>query len=394
MKKEDKQRDNLVHDDYSEENAVEFLYEEETPDERELREIEESYNPEEVEIVENEMNDVQVGDPVSMYLKSISQYSLLKPEEELELAKIIEMGKLAKTLLDVCDGTYKVIPDSEEMKLLQEVMCQHEPAMKIIHGEEITASEREELKKMEEQGELAKQKMVNSNLKLVVSIAKKYKSNKMLTFLDLIQEGNIGLMRTTDKFDYRKGLRFSTYATWWIKQAITRAIMDQGRNIRIPVHLQESLSKLNKATKKLTLELDREPSIEEVALEADMSIAKAKELYGYLKDTESLDKPVGEDGETDRGTLISDEKAILPDENAVNIGLREDLERIMDILDERERKIISERNGWYDGEQKTLEALGAELGITRERVRQIETRAMRKLKNKAYRMDLESYLKS
>lgn len=393
MKKEE-QQNALVNDNYLEENTDEFSYAEEIPGESELREIEESYNPDDVELLEAEMNDVQVGDPVSMYLKSISQYTLLTPNEEIELAKKIEAGRIAKSLLDVSEGTYKIEQDSKEIEIACEIMESCESAMKIIRGESISDEEKKILLEIVQGGDRAKQKMVNSNLKLVVSIAKKYKSNKMLTFLDLIQEGNIGLMRTTDKFDYRKGLRFSTYATWWIKQAITRAIMDQGRNIRIPVHLQESISKLNKATKKLTLELDREPSIEEVALEADISIAKAKELYGYLKDTESLDKPVGEDGETDRGTLISDEKAILPDENAVNISLREDLEKIMNILDERERKIIAERNGWYDGEQKTLEALGVELGITRERVRQIETRAMRKLKNRAYRMDLESYLKS
>lgn len=393
MKRENKQKDILIHDEYSDENIQNFSYEE-VPDENELREIEESYNPDDMDFFEDEMKDVLVGDPVSMYLKSISRYMLLKPDEEIGLAKLIEAGEIAKKLLDVSHGVNILDQESEDVRIAREVMCQCAPAMKIIDGQKISDEEEKVLCDIVEKGDQAKRKMVNSNLKLVVSIAKKYKSNKMLTFLDLIQEGNIGLMRTTEKFDYRKGLRFSTYATWWIKQAITRAIMDQGRNIRIPVHLQESLSKLNKAMKKLTLELDREPTIEEVALEADISIAKAKELYGYLKDTESLDKPVGEDGETDRGTLISDENAVLPDENAVQIGLREDLEKIMGILDERERKIIAERNGWYDGEQKTLEALGIELGITRERVRQIETRAMRKLKNKAYRMDLESYLKS
>lgn len=305
------------------------------PDESEIEELEKEIDIEkEFRDIENESAVIDVADPVKMYLKAIGQYRLLTAEEEIELAKRVENG------------------DKD-----------------------------------------AKKQLINSNLRLVVSNAKKYKSNKTMTFLDLIQEGNIGLMKAVDKFDYRLGHRFSTYATWWIKQAITRALMDQDRNIRIPVHLQESMSRLNKASKKLTLELDREPTIEEIAMEADMSLAKAKELYRYTQDTESLDKPVGEEEDTNRGTLISDENAVLPDENAVNVGLRDDLEKIMEMLDERERKIISERNGWNDGKIKTLEEIGEELGITRERVRQIESRAMRKLKTRAYRMDLESYLK-
>lgn len=322
--------------DFPEEEIMEEVgLDEMIPDETEIEQLEKEIDLEkEFKEFESEAAVADVGDPVKMYLKAIGQYSLLSAEEEVELAKRIEEGD-----------------------------------------------------------QQAKQQLINSNLRLVVSNAKKYKSSKTMTFLDLIQEGNIGLMKAVDKFDYRLGHRFSTYATWWIKQAITRALMDQDRNIRIPVHLQESMSRLNKAAKKLVLELDREPSIEEIAVEADMSLAKAKELYRYSQDTESLDKPVGEEEDTNRGTLISDENAVLPDESAVNMGLRDDLEKIMGMLDEREKKIISERNGWYDGKIKTLEEIGEELGITRERVRQIESRAMRKLKNRAYRMDLESYLK-
>lgn len=336
MDKDNKKSEELQEEVFTTEDKTDELeLDDMTPDESEIEQLEKEIDLEtEWRELENDTATIDVSDPVKMYLKAIGQYKLLSAEEEVELAKRIEAG------------------DEE-----------------------------------------AKQQLINSNLRLVVSNAKKYKSSKTMTFLDLIQEGNIGLMKAVDKFDYRLGHRFSTYATWWIKQAITRALMDQDRNIRIPVHLQESMSRLNKAAKKLTMELDREPTVEEIALEADMSITKAKELYRYSQDTESLDKPVGEEEDTNRGTLISDDKAILPDENAVNMGLRDDLEKIMDMLDEREKKIVSERNGWYDGRIKTLEEIGEELGITRERVRQIESRAMRKLKSRAYRMELESYLK-
>jgi len=315
---------------------VEINFDDLVPDEAEIEELEKEIDIEaDYDVLSDEIISANVGDPVKMYLKAIGQYRLLTAEEEIELAKKIENGE-----------------------------------------------------------EEAKKQLINSNLRLVVSNAKRYKASKTMTFLDLIQEGNIGLMRAVEKYDYRLGHRFSTYATWWIKQAITRALMDQDRNIRIPVHLQESMSKLNKAAKKLTIELDREPYIEEIAKEAEMSLSKAKELYRYSQDTESLDKPVGEEEDTLRGNLISDENAVLPDENAVNMGLRADLENILETLDDRERKIVSERNGWNDGRLKTLEEIGDELGITRERVRQIESRAMRKLKNKAYKKDMDSYLRS
>lgn len=366
------------------------------PNEDDLKEIEEEFDLEEEYLqMANEAADIDVGDPVKMYLRAIGQYRLLTAEEEIDLAKKIERGRFAKAIMDCYDNNEEAKSLIEEEKnKISEVLSEVIAVEDFLKEKKLSEEAVRQLEAINQTGKDAKKQLVNSNLRLVVNNAKKYKSNKTMTFLDMIQEGNIGLMKTADKFDYRMGHRFSTYATWWIKQAITRALMDQDRNIRIPVHLQESMSKLNKATKKLVLELDREPSIEEIALEADMSLAKAKELYRYAQDTESLDKPVGEEEDTNRGTLISDENAILPDENAVNVGLREDLEKIMQMLDEREKKIIAERNGWYDGRIKTLEEIGEELGITRERVRQIESRAMRKLKNRAYRMDMESYLKN
>lgn len=366
------------------------------PNEDDLKEIEEEFDLEEEYLqLANEASDIDVGDPVKMYLRAIGQYRLLTAEEEINLAKKIEKGRFAKMILECCDNNAEVKAlIGEEKNRIIEVMSEIISVEDVLEEKKLSEEAHRQLEIINREGKEAKKQLVNSNLRLVVNNAKKYKSNKTMTFLDMIQEGNIGLMKTADKFDYRMGHRFSTYATWWIKQAITRALMDQDRNIRIPVHLQESMSKLNKATKKLVLELDREPAIEEIALEADMSLAKAKELYRYAQDTESLDKPVGEEEDTNRGTLISDENAILPDENAVNVGLREDLEKIMQMLDEREKKIIAERNGWYDGRIKTLEEIGEELGITRERVRQIESRAMRKLKNRAYRMDMDSYLKN
>jgi RNA polymerase primary sigma factor len=383
--------DSVVMDDFDFEHLV--------PQEDELKEIEDEFEEDDDSYnFDGEIANVEVGDSVKMYLRAIGQYKLLDADEEVRLAKKIEKGKFARIFLEKSEGieseyTMEYDQGGDIIDYIAEAFEDDKIPEKIRKGKKLTEKEKAELRAIELEGEDAKSQLVNANLRLVVNNAKKYKSNKTMTFLDLIQEGNIGLMKTADKFDYRMGHRFSTYATWWIKQAITRSLMDQDRNIRIPVHLQESLSKLNKASKKLVQELDRDPSVEEVAKEADMSLSKAKELYRYMQDTESLDKPVGEEEDTNRGTLISDEKAIMPDENAVNIGLHDDLEKIMETLDVREKKIISERNGWNDGRIKTLEEIGEELGITRERVRQIESRAMRKLKNKAYRMDLESYLK-
>lgn len=280
------------------------------------------------------IEDVGAEDSVKIYLRSIGEFPLLTAEEEVELAKRIEQGdKEAATRLSEC------------------------------------------------------------NLRLVASNAKRYRTAKSMSFLDLVQEGNIGLMTAVTKFDYRMGYRFSTYATWWIKQAITRALMQQDRTIRIPVHVQEVMNKINTASKKLTVELDREPTMEELAKETGLPFAKVKEAYNYLQDTESLDKPVGEEEDTNRGNLISDDKVLMPDQNAIDLSLHDELERVLMALDEREKKIVMERQGWNNNEIKTLEQIGEELGITRERVRQIESRAMRKLRPRALKMNLDSYLR-
>ena len=309
----------------------------------EIDEVMEKIQAENIKIVDNIvasndleleklMNQANIDDPVKMYLKDIGKVPLLNPEEEIELAK-----------------------------------------------------------RMAEGDEEAKRRLSEANLRLVVSIAKRYVGRGLL-FLDLIQEGNFGLMKAVEKFDYTKGFKFSTYSTWWIKQSITRAIADQARTIRIPVHMVETINKLTRVTRQLTQKLNREPSIEEIAKEMNVSEEKVREIMKISQDTVSLDTPVGEEEDSSLATFMQDENAISPQESAAQVMLKEQLLEVLSTLTPREQKVIMLRYGVEDGHPRTLEDVGKEFNVTRERIRQIEAKALKKLRQPSRSKKLRDYL--
>ncbi|WP_101772831.1 RNA polymerase sigma factor RpoD [Peptostreptococcus faecalis] len=275
---------------------------------------------------------INIDDPVKMYLKEIGKIPLLKPHEEVELAK-----------------------------------------------------------KMDEGDEISKQKLVEANLRLVVSIAKRYVGRGML-FLDLIQEGNLGLIKAVEKFDYKKGYKFSTYATWWIRQAITRAIADQARTIRIPVHMVETINKLIRVSRQLLQQLGRDPKPEEIAEEMNLSEEKVREIMKIAQDPVSLETPIGEEEDSHLGDFIPDEDAPAPAEAAAYSLLKEQIEEVLGTLNEREQKVLKLRFGLEDGRARTLEEVGKEFDVTRERIRQIEAKALRKLRHPSRSKKLRDYL--
>ena len=302
---------------------------EEEPDVEDLKEVE---NLKLDEITDTSYEGINVDDPVRMYLREIGRIPLLTYEQELDLAK-------------------RILEDDEE----------------------------------------AKQKLAESNLRLVVSIAKKYVGRGML-FLDLIQEGNMGLIKAVEKFDYTKGFKFSTYATWWIRQAITRAIADQARTIRIPVHMVETINKLIRTSRHLLQQLGREPSVEEIAEEMEIPVEKVMEIQKIAQDPVSLETPIGEEDDSHLGDFIQDDDSPAPHDSAAYTLLKEQLEEVMNTLTPREAKVLKLRFGLEDGKARTLEEVGRQFQVTRERIRQIEAKALRKLRHPSRSKKLRDYM--
>ena len=300
------------------------------------------------------------ADPVKDYLKQIGKVSLLNAEQEVDLARRIEAGLYAE---------YKLKNRADEM----------------------TSRERRELHFLAQDGQQAKNHLLEANLRLVVSLAKRY-TGRGMQFLDLIQEGNLGLIRAVEKFDYTKGYKFSTYATWWIRQAITRAMADQARTIRIPVHMVEVINKLARVQRQMLQDLGREPTPEELAKELDMTAEKVVEVQKYGREPISLHTPLGEDGDSEFGDLIEDSEAIVPADAVSFTLLQEQLHHVLDTLSEREAGVVSMRFGLGDGQPKTLDEIGKVYGVTRERIRQIESKTMSKLRHPSRSQVLRDYL--
>ena len=320
--------------------------------------------PEEELVDPNTLVDAfAIDDPVRMYLKEIGKVDLLTPEREVELAQVMGQGNEAKEQL-------------EEMEK---------------SGEEVPEEVRAELDKLVKAGKKAEQQLAEANLRLVVSIAKRYVGRGML-FLDLIQEGNLGLIKAVEKFDYTKGYKFSTYATWWIRQAITRAIADQARTIRIPVHMVETINKVIRVNRQLLQELGHDPTPEETAAEMGMPVEKVREILKIAQEPVSLETPIGEEEDSHLGDFIPDEDASEPSEAASFTLLKEQLVEVLSTLTPREEKVLKLRFGIEDGRTRTLEEVGKEFNVTRERIRQIEAKALRKLRHPSRSKKLKDFL--
>ena len=304
-------------------------------------------------------SQAKINDPVKMYLKEIGQIPLLSPKEEPVIAKAIQDGMYAKEELTACQDDTRI----------------------------------EELKQIIDKGQQAKQKLISANLRLVVSIAKKYVGRGML-FLDLIQEGNCGLIKAVDKFDYTKGFKFSTYATWWIRQSITRSIADQARTIRIPVHMVETINKLTRIQRQLIQDLGRDPLPEEIAERmGNISAEKVREIQKISLDPVSLETPIGEEDDSHLGDFIEDKITLSPGEYTNNQLLKDEIDHALCGLTEREEKVLRLRFGLEDGRTRTLEEVGKEFNVTRERIRQIEAKALRKLKHPNRSKQLKDFMK-
>ena len=301
----------------------------------------------------------KANDAVKMYLKEIGRVPLLKAEEEKKIAQIVQ------------EGDEKVNAKIAELKAKAEE-----------DGQDYSAQIKELENQNDEIVKMAKDQLITANLRLVVAIAKKY-VGRGLQFLDLIQEGNMGLVKAVEKFDYTKGFKFSTYATWWIRQAITRAIADQARTIRIPVHMVETINKLTRVQRQLVQELGREPTAEEISAKLDgvFTPEKVREIQKIALDPVSLETPIGEEDDSHLGDFIEDKDAMSPDEYATRQQLKDEIDSVLQLLTERERKVLQFRFGLIDGRNRTLEEVGREFGVTRERIRQIEAKALRKLKH-------------
>ena len=326
----------------------------------------EEVTKEELEDTESLAEGFAIDDPVRMYLKEIGKVDLLTPDEEVELAKKMQAGMEAK----------------EKIKELDE---------RQRNGEQIDEKEYQALRKAIRGGENAKKRLSEANLRLVVSIAKRYVGRGML-FLDLIQEGNLGLLKAVEKFDCTKGFKFSTYATWWIRQAITRAIADQARTIRIPVHLVETINKVIRVSRQLLQELGHDPQPEEIAEEMNMPVERVREILKIAQEPVSLETPIGEEEDSHLGDFIPDDDALEPAEAASFTLLKEQLVEVLKTLTPREEKVLRLRFGIEDGRTRTLEEVGKEFNVTRERIRQIEAKALRKLRHPSRSKKLKDFL--
>ncbi len=393
-----------------------------------LTQVEEHLRQEGIEVVDARAEDLEVepetavtlrlpreedllkaptNDPVRMYLKEIGKVPLLTAAQEVDLAMRIEAGEFATELLTMVD----VQPLKVEPKLVRRVVdsvCnirdhQLDPEKRLrnegIGRERISRSYRPKTRedmvdlgrRVERDGQLAKKRLIEANLRLVVSIAKRYVGRGML-FLDLIQEGNLGLIRAVEKFDYSKGYKFSTYATWWIRQAITRAIADQARTIRIPVHMVETINKLARIQRQLLQEKGREPTPGEIGQLMGVPAEKVREILKVSQEPVSLETPIGEEEDSHLGDFIEDADAVVPIDAASFILLQEQLETVLHTLSDREKKVIQLRFGLMDGHPRTLEEVGREFGVTRERIRQIESKTLSKLRHPSRSQKLRDYL--
>ncbi|MEO8322703.1 MAG: RNA polymerase sigma factor [Actinomycetota bacterium] len=310
--------------------------------------------------IDQALSKAPTNDPVRMYLKEIGKVALLTAQQEVDLAKRIEAGLLAEDRL-------------------------------VTGADSLTEDQRWELNRISRDGAKAKRHLVEANLRLVVSIAKRYVGRGM-SFLDLIQEGNLGLIRAVEKFDYTKGFKFSTYATWWIRQAITRAIADQARTIRIPVHMVETINKLVRIQRQLLQDLGREPTTDEIATHMEMTPEKVREIQKLSQEPVSLETPIGEEEDSSLGDFIEDADAVVPLERASFRLLQEQLESVLHTLSEREKEVIRLRFGLVDGQPRTLEDVGKKFGVTRERIRQIESKTLSKLRHPSRSQKLRDYL--
>ena len=327
--------------------------------------LEEIAEIEEEELVDPNtlVDSFNIDDPVRMYLKEIGKVPLLTADQEVELATVMSAGREAEARLAQAEADGETIPDEELAQLKKQVKA----------------------------GEKAKQSLAEANLRLVVSIAKRYVGRGML-FLDLIQEGNLGLIKAVEKFDYTKGYKFSTYATWWIRQAITRAIADQARTIRIPVHMVETINKVIRVSRQLLQELGHDPSPEEISEEMNMPVDKVREILKIAQEPVSLETPIGEEEDSHLGDFIPDEAASEPSEAASFTLLKEQLVDVLSTLTPREEKVLKLRFGIEDGRTRTLEEVGKEFNVTRERIRQIEAKALRKLRHPSRSKKLKDFL--
>ena len=345
-----------------------------TEEEDDIDEEEISLTDEEVDLENLDLSvpdGMSIEDPVRMYLKEIGKVPLLSADDEIALAQKMEEGVQAAEIIEVLKEELAEMKDDAEKADLER---------RIAEQQELVDS-----------GEDAKKKLAEANLRLVVSIAKRYVGRGML-FLDLIQEGNLGLIKAVEKFDYRKGYKFSTYATWWIRQAITRAIADQARTIRIPVHMVETINKLIRVSRQLLQELGREPTPEEIAKELNMPEDRVREILKISQEPVSMETPIGEEEDSHLGDFIQDDNVPVPADAAAFSLLKEQLSEVLGTLTEREQKVLKLRFGLDDGRARTLEEVGKEFNVTRERIRQIEAKALRKLRHPSRSRKLKDYL--